>query len=65
MRCRPDTKPLGIPDLDEEIKVVPLGYEEMSEETLDRAATLLARLLMPIAEEIVREREARERRRAA
>jgi hypothetical protein len=65
MRCRKDTKPLAIPDLDEEIGVVPLGYVEMSEEQLDRAATLLARLLMPIAESIVRDREARERRLAA
>ena len=64
MRCRDDSKPVAASESDD-ILVVRLPFVEMTEEQLDRAASILARLLKPIAEDIMRDREARTLPRAA
>ena len=66
MRCRDDSKPVAVSECDDgDIHVEPLPFVVMTDEQLDRAAAILARLLRPIAEDIVREREARTLPRAA
>ena len=57
MRCRPDTKPLAPDDGQEDVTIMPATFVVMTDEEFDRAAAALARLLLPLLDEIEEDRE--------